>query len=45
MLKFSGITKEDAIAHPKETLQVLEFQSHFQKGDTIKVPEICLTNF
>jgi hypothetical protein len=27
-----GITREDAIAHPDETLKVLEFQANYQQG-------------
>lgn len=31
MLKSSGITREDVIAHPDQALQVLEFQSNLDK--------------
>jgi len=38
LLKGSGISREDVIANPDETLQVLEFHSNFQKDDKKKTP-------
>jgi len=38
MLKGSGISREEVIANPDETLQVLEFQSNFQKEEKRKTP-------
>jgi len=38
MLKGSGISREEVIANPDEALQVLEFQSNFQKEDKKKTP-------
>jgi len=36
MLKQSGITREDVIAHPDQALQVLEFKSNLDKGEKNK---------